>query len=239
MPQTRSSEFLQYFRQIEEFLEKNDSQKNSNSSKYSFSDRVDRSRLLRKPEKEKLKSYARLRNSIVHNPYRGGRPIAEPHETTVDDIKHIHFLLTKPPLLTDVLKDFPKPTILSSTDNFDVFLGLVKKFDFSQSPVRTDSGYKLITTNALARWYANVFETEEGILEHPQIREVLEFCESSDRVETVNPGTTALQALEILNGEVQKSEPPTALLVLGRPNDPPQAICSQADLPLLYRSREP
>ena len=69
---------------------------------------------------------------------------------------------------------------------------------------------------------------------------VLDFAETGDRLETLTPNATVLEAIHLFSGEAStRDEPPAALLVLDATKEHlPQLLCSRADLSLLYAQLE-
>lgn len=234
--------FLDAFASIEDVLAREQGRRASNQKRRGhdedwipFGELLADSKLLHDAHKRELRAYAKLRNAIVHNSYRNGAPIADPHDETVESIVKILALLEKPPLLSDALRDSPRPRVFKPDDDISEFLGQVTEHSYSQAPVSTVNGYLLITTNAVARWFASNLAKHGGVVDRASIQDVLGYAELGDRLETVSPTTTVISAIHRLSGEADMdSEPPTALLVLGKMNQPPQQLCSRADLAKLY-----
>lgn len=237
-----SRKFLDAFASIEDILAREQGRRTSNQKRREddedwipFGELLKDSKLLHDAHKRELRAYAKLRNAIVHNSYRNGAPIADPHDETVESIVRILARLEQPPLLSDALRDSPRPKVFRLDDDITEFLNLVTEHSYSQAPVSTGSGYLLITTNAVARWFAFNLAKHGGVVDSASIQDVLEYAEPGDRLETVSPTTTVISAIHRLSGEADMdTEPPTALLVLGKVSQPPQHLCSRADLAALY-----
>ena len=237
--ETKAQRFLHAFASIEEILSRQQGRRVDHDDWAKFYELVANSDTLLHSQKEKLRHYARLRNAISHTPYLKSKPIADPREDTVEAITKIQRDLEKPPLLFDALKDVGVPRIFSLQDSLDEFLELVKMHDFSQAPVKTDDGFVLITTNAIARWFAHNLNEHGGVLETTPMHAVLEFAESGDQLKTVSPTTTTVEAINYFSGLADiNAEPPAALLVLGKMGQPPQRLAVRADLSLLYAQLE-
>ncbi|WP_313279024.1 hypothetical protein [Timonella senegalensis] len=234
--QTRAQRFLSAFSAIEDILSTQQYLRNTTEDWTPFSTLVHNSETLLHSHKEQLKRLAKLRNAIAHGDYRNGEPIADPREETVEQIAHIHNLLAKPPLLIDALAQSNKPRIFQPTDPISEFLSLVTQFNFSQVPVKVTKGYDLLTTNAVARWFAANYEAQTI---DASVSDVLAYAESGDRLQTVNPSTTTVDAIRLFSGLADtSSEPPAALLVRGTMGTPPQKLCVRSDLTLLYAQLE-
>jgi hypothetical protein len=106
-------------------------------------------------------------------------------------------------------------------------------------PVHDAGKYRLITTNAIARWYIAGLERDGGQLDDPTIRDLLEFAEPSESVKTISRKATAVQVITQFGGAAH-SEPPAAILFTeaGMPGQKPIGMCVRADVGLLYRALE-
>lgn len=237
--ETNAQLFLSAFANIESILAKQQGRRESSQDWPTFGDLLDRSDTLLRHQKEQLRGFARLRNAISHNPYRAGEAIADPRSDVVDAIEKIYRGLAKPPLLVDAAIFDGPLRIFEATDDVNEFLLLVTEHDFSQAPVRAERGFELITTNAVARWFASNLLEHGGILETSPIRDVLAFAEPGDRVVSVNPMTTTVQAINMFSGQADiAKEPPAALIVQGEMGRPPQKMYVRADLAVLYKQLE-
>lgn len=232
--ETNADRFLNAFREIEETLARQQRRRQDRDDWTSFKELVDDSDELVLQQKDQLLLFSRLRNSISHNRYNRGRPIADPREDVVLAIERIRDLLLSPPLLITALGDRQPPKILEMSEDIGEFLKLVIENDYSQAPVKSGGEYRLVTTNAVARRFAPDL-IEHGIVDTVSVGEVLGSAETGDRLETVGPGTTVVRAINIFSGQAALSvEPPAALLVLGKVGQHPQVLCSRADLADLY-----
>ncbi|WP_054952019.1 hypothetical protein [Flaviflexus massiliensis] len=244
MTESNAERFLEAFADIEEKLAQQQNRRKSEQQqkRRNFGDDwvpfwklLEESTTLLKSHKDRLRQYAKLRNSIVHVKRSEGVPIADPREDVVRDIEKIRNLLLKPPRLVEALSGHEPPQVFEMDDSINAFLSLVVERSYSQAPVRDGGSYRLVTTNAVARYLAPSL-IEDDIVETATIREVLEFAEDGDRLETLSPTATVLEAINLFSGETStRVEPPSALLVLGtRQKSAPQLLCSRADLSTLY-----
>ena len=235
MTESNAERFLEAFADIEEKLAQQQNRRKHRDDWAPFWELLDESDKLPNSHKEKLRQYAKLRNSIVHEKRLGGAPIADPREDVVRNIEMIRNLLLKPPLLVETLSGPDSPQVFEMDDSINAFLTLVVEKNYSQAPVRDGGSYRLVTTNAVARYLAPSL-IEDGIVETATIREVLEFAEDGDRLETLSPTATVLEAINLFSGETTtRVEPPSALLVLGTMQKrAPRLLCSRADLSTLY-----
>lgn len=237
MSNSNARSFLDAFARIEEVLAQQQERRENPKDWPSFSELLDASDTLLLSQKEHLRRYARLRNAISHNSYRDGAPIADPRTETVDSIERIQLNLEKPPLLIDQLKDRGTPHIYNLKDEVSEFLELVVSLSYSQAPVKALNGYELITTNAVARWFAKQLTQSVGAFSTATIEEVLNFAEAGDKLRIGSPTTTVVQAINIFAGQNSTTtEPPSAILLLGKMGQQPQRLCTRFDLTRLYAS---
>lgn len=236
---TNARRFLDAFADIEDAIKKrHDHTKDQSSERPKFWALVDTSddELIKK-HKETLKRFGNLRNAISHSSYLNDNPIADPRIDTVEEIERLRELVIRPPRLRDALKDHGKPQVFSPDDGIKEFLRIVTELDFSQAPVAMGNGkYKLITTNAVARWFGHNPITHGGAVEDTPIDEILKHSESGDRLEILPRDTTVAKAINIFAGQDSPTkEPPAALLVMDVPGQPPLLLSTRADLAVLYQ----
>lgn len=239
MSETNAERFLNAFSEIEDKLAQQQRRREKHDDWVPFSDLLAGSDTLLQRQKDLLRQYAKLRNAIAHSKRVGGKPIADPREDAVVSIEKIRDNLLRPPRLVDALDGYGRPQVFEPEDGIGEFLALVVEKSFSQAPVRTDDGYRLITTNAVARYLAPSL-IEHEIVGTATIGEVLDFAETGDRLETLAPSATVLEAINLFSGEAStRVEPPAALLVLDATKEHlPQVLCSRADLSQLYAQLE-
>lgn len=236
---TNAERFLNAFSEIEEKLAQQQKRREKPNDWAPFSDLLAESNTLPDQHKKLLRQYAKLRNAIAHGNNRDRKPIADPRGDIVLSIERIRDKLLSPLRLVDALAGYGRPQVFELEDGIGAFLSLVVDKSFSQAPVRIDNGYRLITTNAVARHFAPSL-IEHGLVETATIGEVLAFAETGDRLETLTPSATVLEAINLFSGEASTHvEPPAALLVLDATKQHlPQVLCSRADLSLLYAQLE-
>lgn len=233
---TNARRFLNAHADIEAELVRQQGELIIDKKRATFWQRVDASDELIPKHKEALKLFGNLRNAISHSRYLDGAPVADPRMDAVEEIERIRELVLKPPRLRDALKAHGKPRVFSPDDDVKDFLHIVTNDDFSQAPVEIGKGrYELITTNAVARWFAHNLDEQGGLLDSAPIGHVLGYAELGDRLEKVGRDTTTAKAINIFSGQASSGEePPAALLVMDLPGQPPQRLSVRADLALLY-----
>lgn len=233
---TNARRFLNAFADIEAELARQQNKRINGEGYTKFWELVESSDELIPKQKEALKLFGNLRNAISHNRYLNDAPIADPRDDAVQEIERIRDLVLKPPRLVDALKSHGKPHVFSPDDDVKGFLRLVTDEDFSQAPVEFEKGrYELITTNAVARWFAHNLDEQGGLLDSAPVKHVLGYAELGDRLQKVGPDITTAKAINIFSGQASSgNEPPAALLVMDLPGQPPKRLSVRADLALLY-----
>jgi hypothetical protein len=197
---------------------------------------IDDSDSLTREQKDRVHSWRKLRNSIVHEPWKKDIPIAEPRESEVQSLEKLIEILVNPPRLKDVLEIQP-PTVLNWDSEIHEFFGqMLPPQEYSQAPfLQPDGNYGLITSNAVARWVASGYSANDGaLMEKATVWEVFEFSEPGDRIACARQDVTVHQAIELLTGD--KDVPPAALLLTdtGSISGRLMGLAVRADLPELF-----
>lgn len=231
---TNGQRFLDAFNSIERTLRSRSSAQN----RPGFSELVRTSKDLVQRQRDLLLDYAELRNVIVHSRTQLGVLIADPRLDVVQRIEGQVDLIERPPKVLDALHLSP-PQVFQSSDSIIEFLNIVKPpLYFSQAPVAaTDGRIDLVTTNSVARWIAESWESTHGVvLEESSIAQILAFNEPSDRVDIRSRDLKVAEAWRIFSGEV--GEPPAAILIThsGKNTEKPIGLCVRADLPDMLRA---
>ncbi|MEG0439758.1 MAG: hypothetical protein RR587_11045, partial [Solibacillus sp.] len=111
-----------------------------------------KSPLVRKYEDD-LRSYADLRNAIVHNRTSMEYVIAEPHLGVVEKIEHIDEVLMKPKLVGQLFRK--RVFIFQTTNSLKHILKAIRKQKYTQFPVYEKHVFKgLVTTVGVTNWLA-------------------------------------------------------------------------------------
>lgn len=196
------------------------------------------SRLLGKANKDKLHKWRRLRNAIVHNTTFGSKPIADPRDSEVAEIEKLVEILKNPPKAAKVLNLVPPKVLDWDSEISEFFVELMPPKDFSQAPFRDRNGeYRLITSNAVARWAAAAYEQSSGaIMETSIIEAVAEYCEEGDRLLCARIDLSAQRTIDLLTSP--EGVPPAAVLLTdtGHHSGDALGLAVRADLPTLYRA---
>lgn len=232
----RATRFLQAFTTIEQALRAR-VERNEHDPKFlPFPALLDRSNDLSAGQVERLKSYADLRNAIVHNP-RDGRDdiIADPRESTVEWLEKQVDIILDPPLVMSVL-ELSKPTVLSADDDLGAFLQIVREKEYSQVPVQDgDGALHLITTNTVTRWLAEEYIADKSaIIERVRLSEIHRFAEACDELVLAPRNLKAAEAVQIFAGMRGRNAPAAIVLTEhGKNHQTPLGLCSQSDVAAL------
>jgi CBS domain-containing protein len=184
-----------------------------------------------------LLTFARLRNAISHEPYRDGRPIADPRPDVVEQIEQLRNLYFKPPTALSVLGQMEVCSV-APDQPISVALEYVRLFDYSQFPVYDGDSYAgILTTNAIARWLAAQLAATGGLAEAEAetVVHVLAFAEQHECARHVPRSITAADAVHQLSKGGQAGKPLTALIITqsGRSTEKPLRVVVDDDLPAL------
>lgn len=186
---SNAERFISSFNEIEEYLKDKHAYDESIGFTKMINDivRNNKSQIVRM-NLSKLRTYASLRNAIVHN-YGNNHDkkeyiIAEPHDDEVNNIEKIERLITKP---RKVFDDFNKPVLSFelSTSIFDAINEMFKK-DFSQVPILDNGCFVgLLNANTITRWLGATENKEidndgSTIIMKTQIKDVLKYTESEN-----------------------------------------------------------
>lgn len=127
-------------------------------------------------------------------------------------------------------------TRAASSDSLSSILQEMRERAFSQIPVYDRGLFAgLLTTNAVARWLSQAFETDGSlVIEEAFVRDVLPHLESHEVPRFIPKATPATAATAML----LEPRPPLMLILTesGRDVDPPLGVLVAADLPELLET---
>ena len=170
-----SEVFLDYYNMIDKFLKK-DGQFDTFTT-FTQKIKLNKKKVVRHFQEE-LISLGELRNAIVHNPRYDNKAIAEPHTETVERIKSIYEMISKPK------KFFPEFQFevlgANEEDYINSILIEMNKKSFSQFPIFDNNKniIELINTNSISRWLSLQLEEKGTILiENVKIKDFIPHIE--------------------------------------------------------------
>ena len=185
-----------------------------------------------------LRTFADLRNLLSHQRYHGDRQIAEPTSEVLERIREIRESLLRPPTVLTVLAGRSVVSV-QAADPVRSLLHLIRTLDYSQFPVYDGTAWVgLVTTNAIARWFARQMDDDEVTTGDEAVSAVLTCSEEQDTARHVPRTTTAADAIALLDQPLPCGSRPRALIVTtnGRPAESPLAVVVDEDLPRLLRA---
>jgi hypothetical protein len=192
---------------------------------------------LRTQDMRALRTFADLRNFLVHNEYYNGKPVADPVPGIIAAIQDLRDKILKPPLVLSVLPHRPISQF-SPGDPVSAVLDAVRKHDYSQFPIYDGQSYSgLLTTNCIGRWLADRLLTEE-LAESEPISRVLQFSELHDQAAYLPRSATVAQAIRKLSPPASGGLAPAALLITenGKIDQKLLAIVVADDLTVLFQA---
>ncbi len=235
----RAERFLQAFTTIEQELRARVERNDRDPKHLPFPALLERSDDLSAGQVERLKSFANLRNAIVHNPRDAVEEyIADPRESAVQWLEQQVEIILDPPLVMNVLKLSP-PTVLSADDDLGTFLEIVREKAYSQVPVKDEDGaLHLITTNTVTRWLAGEYVPDQSaIIERVKLREIHRFAEDCDELWLAPRTLKAAEAVQRFAGMRGRNAPAAIVLTEhGKDHQTPLGICSQSDVASLLHA---
>lgn len=192
---TNAQKFLDHYNELDKLLAKS-----LNQPDYvSFRDKVrvlSEKNAVIKRYKDDLFQLGNLRNAISHQS-KGGVPIADPFEETVQ-------------LIQKILEEFKNPKRVIPAFYFEVFtvtpdtplinlLNEMKIQNFSQAPILDTDGkvIEVISTNTISRWLFAEYRNEYIDLTAAKISDLMPHIEVKANYTLISRSTTVYEAAEI------------------------------------------
>ncbi len=179
---------------------------------------------------EDLKSYARLRNALVHEKTKRDYYIADPHEEVVTRIEEIAAFLQSPPNATQLASS---PVKLYDTDELvtDVLTDMLQH-SFSQFPVYQDGKFSfLMTERAIVNYVAEQL-TDQSVHFRDEKVTVLKKYEPQSVVKFVSDKVNVIDIETIFEDKQKKKQKLEAIIVTenGKKSEAPLGIITSWDL---------
>lgn len=177
-----------------------------------------------------LKSYARLRNALVHEKSRKNFYIAEPHPEVVEQIEAIaEFLRVPPSILTVASK--PVKTFQVDEDVKNALLEM-EKHEFTQYPVYQGESFKfLMTESGLRSYFASRLKGSKIDLAGQKLRDVQKH-EKTNTVKIVSKDMNVFELQDLYDSRPEHENKLEAVIITenGSQKEMPIGIVSSWDL---------
>jgi len=197
-----SEVFLDYYNMIDKFL-KIDGQFDTFTT-FTQKIKLSKKKVVRHFQDD-LISLGELRNAIVHNPRYDNKAIAEPHIETVERIKNIYEMISKP---KKVFPEFQFEVLGAYEEDYinDILIEMNKN-SFSQFPVFDNNKniIELINTNSISRWLSLQLE-EKGtiIIENVKIKDIIPHIEFKKNYKFISKNDSIYDAYYLFINQINK-----------------------------------
>ncbi|SDD34115.1 Predicted transcriptional regulator with C-terminal CBS domains [Algoriphagus faecimaris] len=192
---TKAQKFFDYYNELDRLFAKALNQSDHIPFSQRIKDLIPRNSIVRN-YKDDLFQLGNLRNANSHQS-KGGVPIAEPFEETVQ-------------LIQKILEEFKNPkrvipafqsevfTVVRGTPLIDLLSEMNKK-DFSQAPILDTDGkvIEVVSTNTVSRWLFAEYENQLIDLTAAKISDLMPHIETKENYALVSRNTTVYEAAEI------------------------------------------
>lgn len=181
--------------------------------------------LVRKYE-EDLRSYAKLRNAIIHNRTSVEYIIAEPHMEVVEKIEKIDKELLVGQLFRKPVRTF------QMKDSLNEMLQVIRKQNFSQFPIYEGAFKGLLTTVGIVNWLVSSMEGMHFLKNIPRLAEILNYEKNKHIYQFIRSSMIVYEVKEIFKQGVSLGKRLEALLITehGRPHQKLIGIVSPIDI---------
>lgn len=186
--------------------------------------------LVRKYEDD-LRSYADLRNAIVHHRTSMDYVIAEPHPDVVEKIEYMDATLAKPTLVGQMF--CKKVYVLQERDSLKYVLKVIRNRKYTQFPVYHKDQFKgLVTTVGITNWLATTLSVDQLPKHVPTMRDILLHEKNKVNYKFISKYITIYEAEEIFKQGVERGRRFEALLITehGKPQEKLIGIITPLDI---------
>lgn len=130
-----STEFLSIYDELDEYM-RNQLNVDDNIPHRNLIERLAKKNNIFSKYKDNLIDFAKLRNAIVHNPYRNfAEPIAEPHDNIVELYRNIKIKIINPPMAIDIAVKTRNIFCTSANENVMEVMRVMSQNTFSHVPI--------------------------------------------------------------------------------------------------------
>lgn len=189
-----------------------------------------KSALVRKYEDD-LRSYAELRNAIVHQRTSTEYVIAEPHLEVVEQIEHIDEIIARPKLVGQLFRK--RVMAFQITDSLRYTLKVIRKRKYTQFPVYEGQQFQgLLTTVGITNWLASSMIQTNLPKTIPTLRDILHHEKNDHNYKFISRYMTIYEAEEIFKQGVERGRRFEALLITehGKPHQKLIGIVTPIDI---------
>lgn len=198
---------------------------------YRLVDQAKKKSPLVKRYEDDLRSYADLRNAIVHHRTSIDFVIAEPHVHVVERIEHIDEALAKPKLVGQLFRK--RVLSFQITDSLQHTLKVIRKRKFTQFPVYEGNEFQgLITTVGITNWLATSIIGPRLPKHIPTLHDILQHEKNEVNYKFISRYITIYEAEEIFKQGVERGRRFEALLITehGKPHQKLIGIITPIDI---------
>lgn len=198
---------------------------------YRLIDQAKKKEVLVKKYEDDLRSYADLRNAIVHHRTSIHYVIAEPHTDVVERIEYIDATLAKPMLVGQMFRK--RVLVFQESDSLKHVLKVIHQRKYTQFPVYFNKQFRgLITTVGITNWLASKMGggyLPKGI---PTLHDILMHEKNRVNYKFVSRYITIYEAEEIFKQGVERGRRFEALLITehGKPHQKLIGIITPLDI---------
>ncbi|WP_016837580.1 CBS domain-containing protein [Ureibacillus thermosphaericus] len=189
-----------------------------------------KSPLVKKYEDD-LRTFADLRNVIVHHRVSEEFVIAEPHIQVVERIEYIDQLLDRPSIVGQVFRK--KVVTFQTTDSLKEALDIVQQRKYTQFPIYEGKEFQgLVTTVGITNWLADVANHKILVYEMPTMKDILLYEKKRVNYKFISRYLTVYHAKELFKEGVERGKRYDALLITehGKPHQKLIGIITPLDL---------
>lgn len=206
--------FLDIFTDIEKYLRKQSGSDTSKSFTSIVSDLSYNNRLI-KYYSQALKDFADLRNAIIHSPRSGGKPIADPREDVISEIRLVAQKIINPVLVDNVGFIHDVYTTTKETPISEVLKAMVLN-DYSQAPILENGKTAgLLTKEGIATWLGQLAIKDDTIIctKETTVGNLTPHINTIDNYKLISRKTNIVEARDYFIEALGKPVPLEALLV--------------------------
>lgn len=198
---------------------------------YRLIDQAKKKEVLVRKYEDDLRSYADLRNAIVHHRTSLEYVIAEPHIDVVERIEYIDATLAKPTLVGQMFHK--KVFIFQERDSLKHVLKVIRHRKFTQFPVYHKDQFKgLVTTVGITNWLATMMGGDQIPKKIPSLHDILMHEKNRVNYKFVSRYITIYEAEDIFKQGVERGRRFEALLITehGKPHQKLIGIVTPLDI---------